>query len=287
MKFFKSIALLVMVSIFAVGCTPATVPPAHKGKILSASGYQPDILEPGKLWLTPREDLVLIETRTNTYKESVKVILQDKQTLAVEVRFRGRIKGNAKILNAMFNDITTGDDQVVQFTEVYGVYGRMAVRNKTREVIGQYNVDEVHKNYARLSSEISKSLVSELQNTPVEISDVAMGDIKYPDVVTKAIEATEERRLAITKEEAQAEIEATKKKNEQRLAELDYQTRMTKAKTIRDENKTIGEGITPQLLELKRLEVQQAMVEASGEKTTIFMPYESLNNSGAQNRIYR
>lgn len=287
MKFIKPIAALLFVAMMSVGCAPVTVPPAHKGKILSPSGYEPDILEPGKLWLTLREDLVLIETRTDTYKETVKVILQDKLSLSVDIRFRGRIKSNPKILNAMFNDITTGNDRVVQFMEVYKVYGSMAIRNKTREIIGQYNVDEVHKNYARLSAEIAEALAGELQNTPVEISDVALGDIQYPDVVTKAIEAAEERRLAITKEEAQAEIEATKKKNERRLAELDYQTRMTKAKTIRDENKTIGEGITPQLLELKRLEVQQAMVEASGEKTTIFMPYESLNNPGAQNRIYR
>lgn len=277
--------MIVVMSVFVMGCSQ-TVPPAHKGKKLTPSGYQTDIIEPGKVWIWPRQELILIETRTDTYNETVKVILEDKLSLTVDVRFRGRIKGDEGIINTMFNDITTGDDRTVSFMEVYNVYGRMAVQNKTREIIGAYNVDEVHKNYGRLSLELNAALKKELSDTPVDISDVALGNIDYPDVVTKAIEAAEERRLAIAREEAQAEIEATKKKNERRLAELDYETRMTKARTIRDENQTIGEGITPQLLELKRLEVQQAMVEASGDNTTVFMPYESLQSVGAQTRMF-
>jgi len=112
---------------------------------------------------------------------------------------------------------------------------------------------------------------------------VALGNIAYPEVVTAAINAAKERELAITKEQAQAEIELTKKKNERLLAEADYQIEITRAKAIRDKNKIIGEGVTPELLQLRALEVQAIMAE---NKAAVFMPYEAMQTLGAQNRIY-
>lgn len=282
----KVIAMFVLLGAMVLsGCSPVTVPPAHVGKLLTPSGYQPEILPSGKYWEGMREELVLIETKTDTYTENVKVVLKDKLTLSVEVRFQGRLKGDKNTLNAMFNDITAGPDKLVEFSEVYAVYGKMAVQNKVREIVSQYSVDDVHKNYARLSGEISKVLITNLANTPLEISSVAVGNIQYPDVVTKAIEASEERRLSIAKEEAQREIELTKKENQRLIAEADYQVRMTKAKTVRDENRLLAEGITPALLQLKQLEVQQTLAENAGEGT-VYVPVEFGNSSGVSNRMF-
>lgn len=283
----KVISMLVVVfGLILSGCTPVTVPPAHVGKLLTPSGYQPEILPSGKYWQGIREELVLIETKTDTYTENVKVVLKDKLTLHVEVRFQGRLKGDKTTLNAMFNDITAGPDQLVQFHEVYTVYGRMAVQNKVREIVSQYSVDDVHKNYARLSGEISNVLTKALSNTPLEISSVAVGNIQYPDVVTKAIEAAEERRLAIAKEEANREIELTKKENDRLIAEADYQVRMTKAKSVRDENRMLAEGITPELLELKRIEVQQTLAEKASSGSTVYVPVEFGSSNGVSNRMF-
>lgn len=136
MKYIISIILIGMIT----GCSFDTVPPTTKGKILTTQGYSPDVLEPGKYTLWGRDTMILLQTNTATYKEVVNVILSDKLSLSAEIRFRGRIAGSNKIINSMFNDIKAGEDQVVSFDEVYAVYGRMAVRNKTREIISQYNV---------------------------------------------------------------------------------------------------------------------------------------------------
>lgn len=277
------VAVLLMASLQSCVIDFETVPPTAKGKILTTSGYSQDVLEPGKYTLWGRDEMILLQTNTATYKESVKVILQDKLTITAEVRFRGRISGSPKTINAMFNDIVPGDDQLVEFSEVYSVYGRMAVRNKTREVLSKYNVEDVHKNYARLSGEISQALVSSLENTPLEISDIALGDIAYPQVVTDAVAMAKERKMAIEKEQAQAQIELTKKKNERLLAEADYQIEITRAKAIRDKNKIIGQGITKQLLQLRALEVQEKMAE---NKNAVFMPYEAMGSVGANIRMY-
>lgn len=283
MKYMTKIGFLLLLFVAIQGCGFETVPPASKGKILTTSGYSPDVLEPGKYTLWGRDKLIVLQTNTNTYKEVVSVVLQDKLTLKAEVRFRGRIAGNNKIVNSMFNDVVAGEDDTVSFNEVYAVYGKMAVRNKTREIISQYNVEDVHKNYARLSGEIGKVLQQALQGTPLEISDIALGNIAYPKVVNDAVNQAKERELAIKKEQAQAEIELVKKKNEKLLAEADYQIKITKAKAIRDSNKIIGQGITSALLKLRALEVQEKM---AANKAAVFMPYDAMQSVGANIRMY-
>lgn len=284
MKYTTKILTSLFIVISLSGCEFATVPPTAKGKILTTQGYSPDVLEPGKYTLWGRDTLITLQTNTDTYKESVKIVLADKLTLSADIRFRGRIEGADKIINSMFNDIVPGKDRMVSFKEVYRVYGQMMVRNKTREIISQYNVEDVHKNYSRLSGQIGAALTEALSGTPLQISDVALGNIAYPDVVTLAIDAAKERELAIKKEQAQAEIELTKKKNERLLAEADYQIEITRAKAIRDKNKIIGQGVTDQLLKLRALEVQEAMAKNGA---AVFMPYEAMKTTAAQIRMYQ
>ncbi len=283
MKRSISFSLMAMMLLTLTACDFCVVPPATKGKILTTAGYQTDILEPGKYTLWGRDEMVFLQTNTNTYAEKVNVVLSDKLTLTAEVKFRGRIGGDKKTINAMFNDITPGEDATVSFNEVYSVYGRMAVRNKVREILSAYSVNDVHKNYGRLSKEVSDSLALALKNTPLEISDVALGNIAYPQVVTDAINTAKEREMAIKREEAQAAIDLTKKKNERLLAEADYQIEITRAKAIRDKNKIIGEGVTEELLRLRALEVQEKM---AGNKSAVFMPFEAMSSLGAQNRMF-
>jgi regulator of protease activity HflC (stomatin/prohibitin superfamily) len=284
MKSITKAVIAAFVGVFLVGCDMVMVPPAHKGKVLTTKGYSPEILEPGKYTLWGRDELVVLQTGTNTYRESVKVIMSDKLTLTADVRFRGRISGvGTKAINAMFNDITHGGDYKVEFNEVYRIYGRMVVRNVTREILSKYTADDVHKNYARLSKEIGASVLDALKGTAVELSDVRLGDIAYPKVITEAVEAAAERNLSIKKQEAQAQIDLTKKKNERLLAEADYQIKVTKAKAERDSNKILGQGITPQLIELRRIEVLEKMAD---NKSAVFMPVEAMSSIGAQTRMF-
>ena len=57
--------------------------------------------------------------------------------------------------------------------------------------------------------------------------------------------------------------------------------RITKAKAVRDENLIVGEGVTKELLELKRLEVAQALAANSNESSKVFLPIEALTTVGA------
>jgi uncharacterized protein YejL (UPF0352 family) len=276
--------LIIAATMSLTACGFYTVEPASKGKILTTSGYQPEVLEPGKYTLWFRDDMVILDTSSKVYNEgNIEIKLKDKLTLFVDVKFSGRISSDPSVVNTIFNDIVAGKDRRVDFDEVYSVYGRMIIRNITREIISQYSVDDVHTNYKRISQQIAKAVLESFKTTPIELSQVMIGNINYPSVINASIEANEERRLAIEKEEAQAAIDMTKKENELLLANKNYEIEITRAKAIRDSNKIIGEGITDDLLSLRALEVQETM---SANKNVVFMPYEAMGTIGAQQRIY-
>jgi regulator of protease activity HflC (stomatin/prohibitin superfamily) len=282
MKYMKNIMVVLIVAMFATGCSRVTVPPAAKGKVLSASGYSVDVKEPGKYWLPWWNNMVILDTSTTVAKEVVDVKMSDKLDTTFEVRFRTRIMGNDKIINAMFNDITHEKYQV-SVDKVYSIYGRDVVRSTIRSVASKYTAEEIPNNFDKVTQELRTELTKALENSPLEMSNVTIGAIIYPDTITAAINAQAERRLAIETEQNQQAIEMVKRTNELELAEAEYEIRMTRARAIRDENVTTAEGLKPELLQYRQLEVLEKLAE---NKNAVFVPYEALTNVGLQNRMF-
>lgn len=289
--YLKSLLIIAASLLIFTGCYQQ-VPAGHVGKILGKNGFQPEIYPPSKVWLeefltTTPEKLVLVETTTKKYSEPIDVLLQDKLNLKAEIVFRGRIKSdNEKILNAIFNDINVGEDMLIEVNDVYNVYGKMIVLNTAREVISKYNVDEINQNYARITVELYNSLKPKLDNLPIEISDVTIGNIQYPEIVTKAIEASKEKRMLIEREEAEVQIRLAKAKGQEEIAKAEYNIKMMEAKRIRDYNQMISEGVNDNLLKLRQLEVQEKMVDAiQNNQNTIYMPMDMMNGVGMMRNI--
>lgn len=276
--------LLIIGALFAFTGCYEQVPAGHQGKIMGKEGFQPELYPPSKVWLsdmftTVPEKLFLVETTTKKYNQPISVLLQDKLTLKADVVFRGRIAGDTKTLNTIFNDMKmTDEDRVVTTDEVYDIYGKMVVLNTAREVISQYNVDEVNKNYKRITIELYNAIKPKLMGLPIEISDVTLGNIQYPDIVTKAIEQAKEKQMAIEKTEAEVQIKLAEAKGREAVAQAEYRIKLLEGKRIRDYNKLIAEGVTKDLIELRRLELrEQELNKWDGKLPSTLM--QSGNNS--------
>lgn len=261
-KLFTAIAIIA--TVLLSGCYEQ-IPAGHKGKIMGKNGFQPEVYPPSKIWLdqtftTVPEKLYLVQTTTKKFNQPITILLKDKLALSAEVVFRGRINASDKNINSIFNDMTM-DDNVVTYDEVYNTYGKMVVLNTAREVISKYNVDEVNVNYARITTELYQALEPKLKNLPIEISDVTIGNMKYPDIVTTAIEKAKKRRMEIEETEATVQKDLKKKAGDEELAKADYRIKMLEAKRIRDYNRMTGEGVTPQLLKLRELELREKELE--------------------------
>jgi len=279
---FKKLMVIALLAIAMVGCGRATVPPAAKGKILSNAGYSTDVKETGKYWLMPSEDMVILDTSTQVMAEAIEVKMADDLTLKLQVRFRTRISGNDKVINSMFNDIKHQNFQVT-LPMVYGVYGKDVVQQVSRSVLSKYKIPEVSNNYDKISLDLTDSLRKAMANSPLEVSNITMANIDYPDVIDNAIQKRNEREMAIDTEANDQAVKMVQKTNELLLAEADYAIRMKRAETLRDENKTTSAGLSQTLLQYRQLEVMEKMAD---NKAAVFVPYESLTNVGVQNRMY-
>tara|TARA_R110000744_G_C19371770_1_gene563241 strand:+ start:77659 stop:78510 length:852 start_codon:yes stop_codon:yes gene_type:complete len=276
------VACIIGLSVMLTGCGRETVPPAALGKVLSTSGYSVDVKPTGKYWMWWWENMVILDTSTQTAKETISVKMADKLDLKFEVRFRTRIAGDERVINAMFNDIQHSNYSVT-LPMVYKVYGQDVVRSVSRSVMSKYTAEEVPNNFDKITEELRENLSKALVGSPLEMSNVTLGSIEYPPTITEAIQAQAERRLAIETEQNQQAIEMVKRQNQLELAEADYEIRMTKARAVRDENKTTGDGLSAQLIQYRQLEVLERMAE---NENAVFIPYESLSNVGVQNRMF-
>lgn len=289
MKLMRNLLFVFLATFVLAGCSFDRVPPAHKGKLLTASGYQDTVLEPGRQFRWMWQHLILLDMSTQTFKEPMTVILQDRLELEFDVQFRARMASDPQIINAMFDDIKIDRKiGILELEKVYRTYGRMIVQNQARSVLNQYTSNEVYVNYARISQELADAISPQLEHTPIRLEDVIIGNIEFPEVVTKAVEVAKERELDIERERAQNEIDLLRRSNEKRLAEAEYETRMTKARTIRDENRMIAEGISDDLLSWRSLEIQEKFAENAGEGgNQTFVPIEALSSPGMQVRMYQ
>lgn len=282
MKKLKLAALIAVSGLVIAGCTRETVPPASKGKILSGSGYSVDVKEPGKFWMPWWHSLVILDTSTQTMAEKVTVKMKDDLDLTFHVNFRTRINGSEDVINAMFNDIRHMDYNVT-LPMVYKVYGRDVVQNSARSVVSKYLTKDVSRNYDKLNEDLFAHLSDALKDSPLDISNVNIGNIQWPTVITEAIETQQERELAIETERNSQAVRMIVKDNELEMAKADYAIRMKNAEAIRDENRITAEGMNPMLLEYRRLEVLEKMAE---NQNAVFVPYEGLTSPGLQNRMY-
>lgn len=278
----KSAALAMIAVVALQGCSFEVIPPAFKGKVLTTTGYNKEILEPGKTTLWGRDELVLLETGTRTVAETITVKMEDKLDLTFDVRFRTRIGGNEKVLNSMFNDIQVKDRRVT-LQQVYGVYGLDVVQSAARSIVGKYKTEDVGANFDKITAELSERLVKNMVSSPLEVSNVTLGNLQYPKVIIDAIEKQSERKLAIETETNQQAIETVKRDNALRLAQLDRDIELTKAKTLRDANAITADGLSPMLLSYKALDVQEQMAK---NNSAVFVPYEAMNTTGVSNRIF-
>ncbi len=286
---FKKAILAIMVlttMTLMTGCHES-VPQGSKGKVLDREGFQPEVYPPSRVYTGVFGSLVLVETVTHTVNETVTVRMKDDMNLVAQVRFQLRMGEKPTSLDAVFNDIKPKDGKTITLQQVYNIYGKMLVNKIAREVLSQYNIGEVNDNFNHISSDIYQKTLLAFKPTPLIITDVALGKLDYPDVIDRAIESAAKRELEIKQAEADVQVRLTELKGKEKVAEGEYRIKMQEAKRIKDYNAMIAEGITTELLELRKLEVQQALVGAIGEgdTTTIFVPYSALGSTGLQNRV--
>jgi bifunctional DNA-binding transcriptional regulator/antitoxin component of YhaV-PrlF toxin-antitoxin module len=266
------LVVIALIVIYYITGRYVYVPQGTLGKVLTPNGYSTDIIRPSRVHLGLKDKIILLEDIIVTKEEKVTVRMEGNLNLIVMVRFQIMLSRNDKNLNMLFASSKT-KGSMITINSVYNTYGKIVVNKITREVISEYNILDVNKNFKRISKELYAAINKEFIGSPLRISDTALGKLIFPKEVEEALGATIKRKLEVKRVEADVEAKLTEFRGKKRIAEAQYLIEMQKAKATRDYNKMISDGLTPELLDLKRLDVQTQMIEAVKEnKNAIYIP---------------
>lgn len=286
---FKKLALTtsaILAALSMTGCSEQ-VPPGFKAKILGPDGYSNEVLTPGRHHVGFRESLILLDTSTNSNQVMLSAKTKDEMTIKMSIVIRGRIGGSSETLTGMFDDLRARGG-MVDFQQVYNTYLKDAIMGSGRSILSQYNIQDINTNYDRISMQIKNAVLENAKSTPIQIDNVIIGAPVYPQKITDAIDLRKQRQIEIEQVEAQKQADIKRKEAELITTKKQAEIDIVKAQTLRDQNAIIAEGLSPILLEYRRLEVQEKMADKLGNSgSVVFYPYGDSGSTGLQNRIYQ
>jgi regulator of protease activity HflC (stomatin/prohibitin superfamily) len=140
---------------------------------------------------------------------------------------------------------------------------RDIVRNSLNEVASTYTVEDIYgEKKAQFLSLVEKQVQDKVANVGVGVQQFGfIGAPRVPNVIAQAITA---KAQAIQEaERAKNELATTQAEAAKKIAEAegDAKSAVTRAQGEADANRIRQNSLTPQLLELRRLENQRAMIE--------------------------
>jgi regulator of protease activity HflC (stomatin/prohibitin superfamily) len=137
---------------------------------------------------------------------------------------------------------------------------REPFRTFVRNAVQQYDSRQVKANRAIVAGQVQEQLQGHLDGTPFQLVSLVVGNIDYPEIVEKAVEA----KLA-----AQQFLE--EKETQKLIAQRDAEIRIEEAKGIAEAQKIINATLTPIYLEHESIRAQEQMA-ASPNHTTVYIP---------------
>lgn len=307
-KLLISIILIPTLLILA-GCSE-TVPPGYTGIVVPKEGGISSISSAGRTTAYGYDKLVLIETASKFTPRTVEVRMTDSKVdengerlgdIGLDMNFivnvRYRLNSDEATLKALIDDTLLNIDGTVgtiSIKDIYDKYGVMVVDRVSREVLGSYTPEEVMLNFKEVNVILDNAIKSELENSPIIISSATLGKVTLPPVIAARINDNYDAELSKTKKSIQQQIALTDEANKAALATQIAKRENEEASSLAAQNEIIGNSLSPELLEFRRIQQRSAEIEMMREslsndnnKSTIFIPYGQMDSVGVQNRMFQ
>jgi len=161
------------------------------------------------------------------------------------------------------------------------------IRSVVRDVIGQYNAEDIPSNRSTIERQIItniKSKIDQVSNGGVKVVAVNLRKIILPPSIMKKIQQVQQAAikaqqmkldiLVAQRAQQKAKIEAETKRMQALIAaKTEYEKKMLQAKAVADSikiqakaqaeaNKMLAQSVTPQLIEYKKVEVLKEQAKA-------------------------
>lgn len=297
-SFIKPLAVVIAAAGLAACGARVEVPPAHVGKVLTKNGYAPETIPPSKFRLPACfaycDKLVNLQANDSGFREQMQIFMPvDKLNLNVEVRGTLSIPTDQRTVDQLFDRLVSEptEDPIVNIittNSVYNTYGQQALRGVVRSEVTKYTIQEILENREQIGQNIHAAVVEKLSatNTPIRITRFELADVQPPRVIVEAQQNAKEREIAIQKAEADARVAMVEAERALEIARKDRLVEREKAEAIAEQNEIAANSITPQLLEYRRLEVQERVFRElanSKNQGLIVVPLDSNSINSVSN----
>ena len=233
MKTKISILSVAVIAMFAVGCSvvrPGTH--AMKWKPYGKGLQTQEVFKNGVVWHMPWNGVVRYSVQWQTYTEDVAVLTKDELHIPITVSVTLRpIEAELAQL-----ELEIGQDY-------YKNVVRPEFVSLTRNIFADYEYKVVSPKSPEIEAEIYKQLIVKIEGKHLEIDNVTVDHIKYPEVVTSAVD----RKLAVEQDIQQKDYEI-------KIAEKQAEIQRILAKGQRDAQQIIDAGLTQKYLQYKALD---------------------------------
>lgn len=248
--------VLVLGGLWACGTNPYT-PAGHEGyvyerpRVFGEGGVRGVVVGPGNygvsLW---RNEVINLDVRPATYQEEFSILAKDDLNVSFSVHAiialdSGRI-----------------EDVVLRFSgeQWYARFVREAFRTFVRNEVQSFGSRDLKANRTHVAEAVKAELGKYLADSPFRLQSLIVGNIDYPEVVTKAVE----KKLA-----AQQLLE--EKETQREIARRNAEIRVEEARGIAEAQKIINATLTANYLQHEAIEAQRAMAD-SPNHTTVYIP---------------
>jgi len=245
MKTKISISIVAALVLFASGCS--VVRPGTQAMKWSPYGKglkTEEVYTDGVVWHWPWNGVVRYNVQWQTYTENVAVLTKDELHIPIVV---------SVTLRPIEAEIAQLELEVGQ-----GYYKNVVQPefvSLTRNTFADYEYKVVSPKSPEIETAIYEQLVKKIEGKHLEIDNVTIDHIKYPQVVTSAVD----RKLAVEQDIQQKDYEI-------KIAEKQAEIQRILAKGQRDAQQIIDAGLTQKYLQYKALEVQDKLTTSPNAK---------------------
>ncbi len=245
------LAIIIIVIFSAI----TTVPTGYVGIKTRFGQVQDDTIQEGLNMKLPFvERIVKIDCRTQKLEYTMEASSKDLQKIS-QIKIAVNYGVDKQRANILYKEI--GED-------FKSIIIEPAIYETMKSAIANYTAEELVTKRQEVSNMAQETLTERLQEKGINITSLSMTDLSFSQEFDEAIE--KKQVVEQQTQQAQYELEKAKVENERKI-----ENARTEAEVMRQQN----QEITDKTLELKRLEVQQKLIE----KWNGTLPTTALNDN--------
>lgn len=259
-----STAIIVIIVLIVGSNSYAQVEYGHVGLYKTFGKLNDNVLAPGMHFKIPFVQTV-IQVNTQVTKTETDTTASSKDLQPVSTHVAVNYSVNKESAYNLMNNIGGNYDTVII---------NPAVQEIVKEVTARYQAEELIAKRDVVAGEISEHLTSRLAKYDLIVNEINIVNFKFSDAFNQSIEAKQV-----------AQQQALKASNDLKRIQIEAQQKIAQAEAEAEALKLKKQEVTPELVQLKQIEVQEKALEKWDGKlpqvtggATPFIDIESLTN---------